>query len=184
MYQTNFKVFTAVRVAFLIISDQLSMYKNIGIKHDFLCINICWAPREVLKPEPERGPADINVSEKHVWSLLLHKNILSVENFGENAPKSSFSCTYNVQKGTLPANILKTPLPGQRLTSSWRHKITFTSVHGTDGNVNFCDCPRMLVRKTPKPCITSMWIALLINGLVPVKTLLLTVSKTAFYAII
>ena len=26
----------------------------IGIKHDFLCINICWAPREMLKPEPDR----------------------------------------------------------------------------------------------------------------------------------
>ena len=26
---------------------------NIGIKHAFLCINICWAPREVLKPGPE-----------------------------------------------------------------------------------------------------------------------------------
>ena len=47
---------------------------NIGIKHGFLCIYIRWAPREVLKPEPERrgfqphprGPADVNVSEKHV----------------------------------------------------------------------------------------------------------------------
>ena len=27
---------------------------NIGIKHAFLCINICWAPRVVLKPEPGR----------------------------------------------------------------------------------------------------------------------------------
>ena len=27
---------------------------NIGIKHDFLCINVCWAPREVLKLQPER----------------------------------------------------------------------------------------------------------------------------------
>ena len=27
---------------------------NIGIKHGFLCINIYWAPREMLKPEPER----------------------------------------------------------------------------------------------------------------------------------
>ena len=43
---------------------------NIGIKHDFLCINFCLAPREVLQPEPERrgfqhllrGPADVNVS--------------------------------------------------------------------------------------------------------------------------
>ena len=47
---------------------------NIGIKHVFLCINICWAAREMLKPEPERRgfqplprcPADVNVSEKHV----------------------------------------------------------------------------------------------------------------------
>ena len=46
----------------------------IGVKHDFLCINICRAPREMLKPEPERqgfrplprGPVDVNVSEKHV----------------------------------------------------------------------------------------------------------------------
>ena len=64
----------------------------------FWYINICLAPREVLKPEPERrafqhsprGPADVNVSEKHVWSLLLHKNILSLENFEQNASKSSF----------------------------------------------------------------------------------------------
>ena len=47
---------------------------NIGIKHDFLCINICRATREMLNPEPERGgfqplprgPVDVNVSEKHV----------------------------------------------------------------------------------------------------------------------
>ena len=66
---------------------------NIGLKHDFICIYICWTPREVLNPEPERrwfqhlprGPADVNVSEKHVWSLLLHKNILSLENFREIA---------------------------------------------------------------------------------------------------
>ena len=47
---------------------------NIGIKHDFQYINICQAPREMLKPEPDRrgfqplsrGPTDVNVSEKHV----------------------------------------------------------------------------------------------------------------------
>ena len=27
---------------------------NKGIKHDFLCIVICWTQRGVLKPEPER----------------------------------------------------------------------------------------------------------------------------------
>ena len=47
---------------------------NIGIKHGFLCINICWALREMLKPEPERrgfqplpsGRAYVNASEKRV----------------------------------------------------------------------------------------------------------------------
>ena len=47
---------------------------------------------ELLKLEPEkqrfqylpRSPADVNVSENHVWSLLLHKNILSLENASKN----------------------------------------------------------------------------------------------------
>ena len=67
----------------------LQLPSNIAIKHDFLCINICWAPREAFKPKPERrgfqhlprGPANVNLSGKHVLSLLLHKNILSLENF-------------------------------------------------------------------------------------------------------
>ena len=45
---------------------------------------MCWNPR---------GPADVNVSEKHVWFTINEfKNILSLslENFGENASKSSF----------------------------------------------------------------------------------------------
>ena len=28
-------------------------YNNIGIKHDFSYINICWVPRVALKPEQE-----------------------------------------------------------------------------------------------------------------------------------
>ena len=50
------------------------VFDNIGIKHVFLCINICWATRGMLKPESERRgfqplprcPADVNVSEKRV----------------------------------------------------------------------------------------------------------------------
>ena len=57
---------------------------NIGIKHAFPCINICQVPREVLKTEVEdrsfqlfpRDRANVNALENHVWSLLLHKNIL------------------------------------------------------------------------------------------------------------
>ena len=106
---------------------------NIGIKHDFLCINICCPatppppphPTEggvetrawKARPEPERrgfqylprGPADVNVSEKHVWSLLLHKTFFSLENFEETASKSSLI----VWKSMLPVNV-----SGQRLTSS------------------------------------------------------------------
>ena len=71
---------------------------NIGIKHDFLCNNICWAPREVLKPKAERrgiqdlprGPADVNVSEKHVNRCYCTKIYFSLKNFGEIDSKSSF----------------------------------------------------------------------------------------------
>ena len=51
-------------------------------------------PRVVLKPELQ-GPADVSVSENHVWSLWLHKVILSLENFGKNALKSYFLYCYN-----------------------------------------------------------------------------------------
>ena len=133
-------------------------------------LNIFWALREVLKPEPERlgsphiwrGPADVNVSEKHVWSLLLHKNILSLKNFRQ---KAFFPLSIMARKGTLPANVLKTPLPGQRLMSSWRHKNTFPTVHASDDDVSFCDSPKrqILIRKTAKLCISSTWIALLMD---------------------
>ena len=46
--------------------------------------------------------------------LLLHKPILSLENFGEIASKSFFfPVPIMARKGTLPSNVLKTPLPGQ-----------------------------------------------------------------------
>ena len=46
----------------------------------YALVNICWAARGMLKREPERRgfkplprcPADVNVSEKRVLSLLLH----------------------------------------------------------------------------------------------------------------
>ena len=54
----------------------------IGIKHGFLCINICQVPWKVLKTEAEgrgfqhlpRDLADVNALKNHVRSLLLHKN--------------------------------------------------------------------------------------------------------------
>ena len=73
------------------------VFPIIGIKHVFLCINICWTRRVVWKPEPQgevltttKGSSDVNVSENHVMSLSLHKVILSLENFGKKASKRSF----------------------------------------------------------------------------------------------
>ena len=82
----------------------------------------------------------------------------------------------------LHVNVLKTPPPGQKLMSSWYQEIMFASVHVTD-DVSFCDGPGMLIRKTPKPCINSIWTALLIHGFLLVKSWLLIACNTAFYAI-
>ena len=53
-------------------------YNKIGLKHDFLCINIWWAPKVALKPESvkkrvfraPRGILDVYVAVKHVLLLL------------------------------------------------------------------------------------------------------------------
>ena len=37
---------------------------------------------------PPRGLADVSVSENHVWSLLLHKVMYSLENFGKSFESS------------------------------------------------------------------------------------------------
>ena len=73
--------------------------------------------REVLKPVPERqgfqhlprGPVDVNVSEKHVLSLLLYEIVLK---------SSFFPVPIMARKSLLAANVLKMLLPGQRLMSS------------------------------------------------------------------
>ena len=60
----------------------------IGIKHDFQCINM--HERQGFQHLP-RAPADVNVvSEKHAWSLLLHKTFFSLKILGEIASSSSF----------------------------------------------------------------------------------------------
>ena len=44
------------------------------------------------------GLADVCVSENHVWSLLLHKVILSLENFGKTLRKNNFVLQNDAQK--------------------------------------------------------------------------------------
>ena len=91
-------------------------------KHDFLYALTSAGHR----PEPERrrfqhfprGTSRCNVSENHVWFLLLHKTFCHSKTLEKMLRKVLFSCTYN----GAPANVLKTPLPGQMITSFWRHR--------------------------------------------------------------
>ena len=87
----------------------------------FLCFIICRAPREVLKPESERrgfqyqhlprDPADVNVSENHVCSLLLHKTVCQTKTLEKMLRKLLFSCTYTGAERRVTWERFKTPLP-------------------------------------------------------------------------
>ena len=68
---------------------------NTGIKHDFLCINKCWALREVLKAEPERQ--GFNTSRRAQQMLMYQKSMFDGYYciIGEIASKILFTCTYN-----------------------------------------------------------------------------------------
>ena len=122
-----------------------SMYLTIivGIKHDFL----------------PRGPADVN-DQKNMFDhyYCIKKNFIAWKLWRKCFEKFFFPVPIMARKGTLPVNVLKTPLPGQRLMSSWRHQISFATVHVTD-DISFCDSLGMLIHKTAKPCINSRWIA-------------------------
>ena len=48
----------------------------------------------------------------------------------------------------LPANVLKKPLPGQRLN-------VIATVHVTDDDVSFYDGPGILIRKTRSRALTA-----------------------------
>ena len=83
---------------FILMSQEYFLHtNNIGIKYDFLSINI-WAPIEVLKPEPEK-----HFLARKVWRKCLEKVF--------------FRVPILAGKGTLPANVLKMPFPGQKLMS-------------------------------------------------------------------
>ena len=41
------------------------------------------------------------------------------------------------RKSPFPANVLQMPLPGQMITSFWRHEIKLATVHVTDNDVRF-----------------------------------------------
>ena len=139
----------------------------------------------MLKPEHERrrfqdfprGQADVNVLENMFVRRYCIKTFCrskTLEKFLRAVFFFFFFFFFFCAYSGLHANVLKTQLSWQILTSSWRHEITIASVHVTDDDVSFCDGPIMLIRKTAKP-----WMSLLIHGFVPVKTRLLITCDTA-----
>ena len=90
--------------------------------------------------------------------------------------KLLFTCTYNGTEKHVTCERFE-----NAASRAKTNVIAF--VHFTDDDVSFYDGPRMLIRKTAKPCINSTQIALLINGFVLVKTRLLIACDTAFYAV-
>ena len=49
-----------------------------------------WALKARVLPTP-RGLADVNISENHVWLLILHKVIFTLENLGKTLQKVHFA---------------------------------------------------------------------------------------------
>ena len=141
----------------------------------------------MLKLEPEkrgfqhlpRGPADANISEKHVW---LHKTFCCSKNFEKMLWKVIFCCAYDAAERSVTCKRFENAASRAKtnviLTS--RNYLCYSYV--TDYDVSFCDGPEMLILKTAKPCINSTWIALfLIHPFLRVKTWLLKACDTAFY---
>ena len=65
--------------------DEFTFYVvfNIGIIHDFLCINICLVPREVLKPEAERVPLAFVAGswQDHWWGFISRNYVIWPSSF-------------------------------------------------------------------------------------------------------
>ena len=124
------------------------------------------------QPEPEKwdfrhhlwGSADVNASENHVWSLLLHKNILS--KMLENASKSAvFSSPFCHRLSCYLCTFQKHCFQGKRYRYFDETKnFTFASVHVFNADVRFCDDRGMLISKTTWQFYNSIWISLLRHG--------------------
>ena len=108
---------------------------TIGIKHDFLCINICWGPKEVLKHElgfnTSLGAQQMLMYQKSMFDCYnCIKTFCRSKTLEKSFIKFFFPVPIMARKGMLPAKVLKTPL------------------HVTDADVTFYDGPRMPIRKT------------------------------------
>ena len=143
----------------------------------------CWKAR--VSTPPERPSRCYCIRKSCLIAIVALKHFFSTRKLWRKCfEKFFFIVPIMARKSTLPANVLKTPLPGQIITSRWRREIKFATVHAIYEYVRFCNGTGLLMRKTTKPCINSTWIALFkIHGFVPFKTWLLIACDTAFYAI-
>ena len=130
------------------------------------------------------GLADVNVTEIHVWSVLLHKESHFVTwKLWNNASKSSFLYTIMMRKSVKDLGF-------ENACSRAKTYVILTSLNYVHSYARyfwwrqFLWQPRMRMCKVQKPCINSTWIAWLIHGFLPVKTWLLIAGDIAFYAII
>ena len=139
-----------------------------------------WKERVSTLP---RGPVDVNVSENHVWSVLLHKNIFSTENCGENASKSSLPCTYSGEEGHVIWERFKNAASREKTDITVAFFFyAFYCAHYRWWRRLFWR-PRELTFKIAKLVYNSTWITLIKHGFVPVKTWLL-IACGWFYAMI
>ena len=155
---------------------KISEWFNIGIKHVCLCINFCWVPREVLKPEPERrgfqhrprGPTDVNVSAKHVWSLVSW--LLQLKYLEKMLRKLLLSCTYNGMERHVTCERF------ENTASRTKTYVILTSRNYVCGCARYWRWHQFLWRsrnltcKTAKLCSNSTWFALLIHRFLSVNS--------------
>ena len=156
-----------------------------GIKHDFLFINICKSPMEVLKPEPEKrvfkhlprvqqmlmypkGMFDRYYCIKYFFAQKLWRKLLQ---------KVLLTCTFMARKRTLSVNVLKTPFPRQRLTSL----LLCTLLMMTSVCMMAPEC--LFVNQQSRGFTARKW-PCFIHGFVLIKTWLLIMCDTAFHVII
>ena len=62
----------------------------------------------------------------------------ALENFEKKTRKVYFCINIMACKSIKDSKVLRTPVPEQRLMSSYRYEITFISMHVTGDDVNFC----------------------------------------------
>ena len=100
---------------------------NIGIKHDFLCIYICCAPREVFQAQvstPPLGAQQMLMYQKNMFDR--YKTFFSLKNFREIASKSYFTCTCNGAQKHVFCECFEN-------AASWAKTNVIATVHFTDG---------------------------------------------------